>query len=70
MKLKWIINSISNNCIYIQYDPENKTSVDEMLNVTLKNLRYKCFALFSENIHFSMLKSDELDVRDEAIFFS
>ena len=44
-----------------------KQQSTEIQNVTLKNLRHNAFALLPENLLFSMLKSDELEVREEAI---
>lgn len=39
----------------------------EIQQITLKNIQYNAFALLPENILYSMVKSDELEVREEAI---
>ena len=39
----------------------------EIQQITLKNIQYNAFALQPENIFYSMVKSDELEVREEAI---
>ena len=35
--------------------------------IVLKNIQHNAFGLLPENMLYSMLKSDELEVRDEAI---
>jgi len=44
-----------------------KQQSTEIQNVALKNLQHNAFALLPENILLSMLKSNELEVREEAI---
>ena len=39
----------------------------EVQRITLKNLQYNAFALLPENVLFSMVKSDEPEVREEGI---
>ena len=39
----------------------------EVQRITLKNLQYNAFALLSENVLFSMVKSDEPEVREGGI---
>ena len=40
---------------------------NQFQRITLKNLRYNAFALLPENVLFSMVKSDEPEVREEGI---
>ena len=39
----------------------------EVQRITLKKLQYNAFALLPENVLFSMVKSDEPEVREEGI---
>ena len=39
----------------------------EVQRITLKNLQYNAFALFLENVLFSVVKFDEPEVREEGI---
>ena len=39
----------------------------EVQRITLKNLQYNAVALLPENVLFSMVKSDEPEVREEGI---
>ena len=52
--------------IYNMIDRIQKQPI-EVQRITLKNLQYNAFALLSENVLFSMVKSDEPEVREEGI---
>ena len=52
--------------IYNMIDGIQKQPI-EVQRITLKNLQYNAFALFPENVLFSMGKSDEPEVREEGI---
>ena len=45
-----------------------KTLPIEIQKVAFNNLQYNAFGLLPENILFAMMKSDELAVREEAIY--
>ena len=61
-------NKFSNQPLYIfNMIQRIKQQSEEIRNVALENLKHNAFGLLPENILFSMLKSNELEVREEAI---
>ena len=52
--------------IYNMIDRIQKQPI-EVQRITLKSLQYNAFALLPENVLFSMVKSDEPEVREEGI---
>ena len=61
-------NNFSNQPLYIfNMIQRIKHQSEEIRNAALENLKYNAFALLPENILFSMLSCDELEVREEAI---
>ena len=61
-------NKFHNQQLYIfKMIGQIKKQPPEIQEIALCNLQFNAFALLPENILFSMLKSDELEVREEAI---
>ena len=66
LKLKEIINSKISNCTFNMIQRIKEQS-HEIQQIALRNIQGKTFCLLPENFLYSMVKSEEVEVREEAL---
>ena len=65
LKLKEIINSTFSNCTFFNMIQRNKEQPHEIQQIALRNIQGNTFCLLLENLLYSMVKSEEVEVRKE-----